>query len=1665
MKPLYIMIIMILSLTLFLNINNVSAATNDTNFTIDQVSNAAGTVKSYVETNHQLPTSVNISGSQVSMPQFLDLSSSAIQNLNNNSNSNVVLGSFGAAPSPSENLTSNNLNSLNSTEYVDISTRVKNFMHSNGLAPNYASSSIGKIRYESLIYMNSLILNSYYKTNQMPSFIIINPWSVVSNSNTLFYSLDQIINASSRVQSWAEANHQLPAYVTISGRQVNMASLLRVTTTAVLDIAGNFDTNHVIGSYSAASNPSETINSASMGQVEYLKVASSVTTYLAVFGQAPNYASTTFGNMRFESLVYMYSQLLSYYNKTGYLPANITVHPWSIISNSNTAFFAYDQINNASATVKSYVETNHALPGSVTISGKQVSMPQFLKLSTETLLYIQGTLCTSFVYTTYGSAPNPSENVTTSNINFTEYMEIASRVNSFMNSNKMAPNYATQTSTCSLIRYESLVYMYSQILNSYNTNNKILPDYITVYPWINVSNSNATFFSYDQINNASATVKSYVETNHLLPGSVNITGKKVNMPQFFKLTIRELLNIESNLYTSILLEDLDKFYMSAEDITSGDMDYDEYMSIAKYSKKFIEVNGTVPDFAYQTSLGPHMGFTSLVYMYSQILNNYNTNNKTLPAYLTVTPWLAVSNPNAIYNYQSNKVFNSIQAAIDDNDTFYGDTIGLGKEIISENIIINKELTIIPITGLNVTVRAANANLPVFTITTNGSGSFISDLIISGSTNGSGIYFNNSYYNTIWNNLISGNNNGICFYNSTDNEVTGNVVINNTANGIFINMGSDYNKFTDNLVMNNGNSGINISRSQNNTISCNIITNNSIDGIRSYNSSAVIKFNRIAANNRYGLYNEGNGVVDATNNWWGSNNPVVSSNISSDICLNGGNVTYNPWLVLNVTSSCDRSELNGTTYKYIITADMTHNNQGKDTSNDNAPSTGNNLPDGIPINFNTTFGTINTPVYTRNGKAIVILNASSEGLANLSINLDNQNLTKSVNITSVNILGIHNNRTCEGFATIQSAIDSNNTLNGDTITLADGTYTENVVVYKKLTIMPLPGANVTVLAANYNNGVFTLSENGTTLKNLNIIGATNSYGIFIYYASNLNIINNTISANNYGIELYNSNNNTISGNNITANWYGSIIFNSNNITLSKNNITNNWYGIYPYHVQNMEISGNNVIDNWYGIYINISNGTRISGNNITNNYVGISLSTSNNTNISGNFLKDNWGGISFYKSNNTVISGNNVIGSLIADISEIDFTGVVLQTNIFSCGPASLATVLNKIGVNATEQEIADLAGTDKSGTTMYGLVQAARSKGLNATGMMLSVDQLKPHNIVLLAENGLYHFSVIKEITNTTVFLADSAFGNIQLSIGNFTAKYSGYALVVTNNSTNITQNGTVLTNDQMLKISGTSVNVFEYAKWGLALPGAGTIIYYAARYAVPVLVIGVLFAQPVGYDESSYWNNLNRNYNTPRSSSRSSSKYKSRYSYSTYSRSPTKRYTPAPAVDPAVLEYQRKYNDFKNKATANWNRIGEIIQTVYKYDKNGNIKELTIEYQWQGGSGSKDPRNMTLKKVVLAGFVISFIVEGYSIASNKYLRNYTISHVSQAYDAISQSIWVNQNQNYTCDEKYILLALINRNQIDGTRTDFDNVNWAKIENSSAMKWVFQRQVYQMQAY
>ncbi|MBE6512064.1 MAG: hypothetical protein E7Z75_02780 [Methanobrevibacter olleyae] len=157
----------------------------------------------------------------------------------------------------------------------------------------------------------------------------------------------------------------------------------------------------------------------------------------------------------------------------------------------------------------------------------------------------------------------------------------------------------------------------------------------------------------------------------------------------------------------------------------------------------------------------------------------------------------------------------------------------------------------------------------------------------------------------------------------------------------------------------------------------------------------------------------------------------------------------------------------------------------------------------------------------------------------------------------------------------------------------------------------------------------------------------------------------------------------------------------------------------------------------------------------------------------------------------------------------DTTGVVMANDNYSCGPASLATALNRYGLDLNLNEVSKHTNTSLNGTSMQSLIDAAKFYGFSAYGVEVDAKGLKENNIVHLNVNGCEHWTVISKVTDTHIFLADSTEGNINFTIEEFNSYFSNKSIILSNNSQNDLKNGlisnqiTILNKDQCLKISG----------------------------------------------------------------------------------------------------------------------------------------------------------------------------------------------------------------------------------------------------------------------
>ena len=149
----------------------------------------------------------------------------------------------------------------------------------------------------------------------------------------------------------------------------------------------------------------------------------------------------------------------------------------------------------------------------------------------------------------------------------------------------------------------------------------------------------------------------------------------------------------------------------------------------------------------------------------------------------------------------------------------------------------------------------------------------------------------------------------------------------------------------------------------------------------------VHFNRIIGNtNSIELYYAGNGKVNATLNWWGSNNP--------ENLIYGTNVIYNPWIILIVTTS--PKTINASD-KSTVTADLLHDNEGNYLD----PVYG-HVPDGIPVNFRSDeLGTlIPTTSTTTNESANTTFTGHSGGVSEVSATVDNQIIYTNITISEI-----------------------------------------------------------------------------------------------------------------------------------------------------------------------------------------------------------------------------------------------------------------------------------------------------------------------------------------------------------------------------------------------------------------------------------------------------------------------------------------------------------------------------------------------------------------------------------------------------------------------------------------------------------------------------------------
>lgn len=127
---------------------------------------------------------------------------------------------------------------------------------------------------------------------------------------------------------------------------------------------------------------------------------------------------------------------------------------------------------------------------------------------------------------------------------------------------------------------------------------------------------------------------------------------------------------------------------------------------------------------------------------------------------------------------------------------------------------------------------------------------------------------------------------------------------------------------------------------------------------------------------------------------------------------------------------------------------------------------------------------------------------------------------------------------------------------------------------------------------------------------------------------------------------------------------------------------------------------------------------------------------------------------------------------------------IKQHDYTDCGAACLATIAKHYGSNLAISRIREIAGTDKQGTNMYGLIKAAEQLGFSAKGVKGNEEAFfsefpLPAIAHVIIDKNLLHYVVIHKIGKKEIVIADPAKGIVRYAPEEFFKIWTGVLVLL----------------------------------------------------------------------------------------------------------------------------------------------------------------------------------------------------------------------------------------------------------------------------------------------
>jgi hypothetical protein len=138
--------------------------------TREQIRTAAVNVQNFIKKNGRVPRTVSVGGIVVDYAVFARMAAEELGQIQGSRNSDLEFRPVARASKSQTTLKNGN---LNLAQYMDITSRVLNFMNVHERMPNYISTAFGRMSPEQFLDMISRTLGFYHQNNRLPNFAAI----------------------------------------------------------------------------------------------------------------------------------------------------------------------------------------------------------------------------------------------------------------------------------------------------------------------------------------------------------------------------------------------------------------------------------------------------------------------------------------------------------------------------------------------------------------------------------------------------------------------------------------------------------------------------------------------------------------------------------------------------------------------------------------------------------------------------------------------------------------------------------------------------------------------------------------------------------------------------------------------------------------------------------------------------------------------------------------------------------------------------------------------------------------------------------------------------------------------------------------------------------------------------------------------------------------------------------------------------------------------------------------------------------------------------------------------------------------------------------------------------------------------------------------------------